>query len=220
MIRQIIHIDEEKCTGCGLCAGACHEGAIGMIDGKAKLLRDDACDGMGDCLPACPAGAIRFEKREAVAYDPAVVQRMKEARAAHAHACPGAAPCPVAGGSSSLGNWPIQLKLAPLCSPVFEDCDLLVAADCTGFALNGIQQRMAGKTVLIACPKLDMTDYSEKLGEILRLNSVRSVSVLRMQVPCCGGLVMAVRRAMQAAGKQLPLHVTVVATGGQILSEE
>ena len=232
MIRQIIHIDEEKCTGCGLCANACHEGAIGMVNGKAHLLRDDACDGMGDCLPACPAGAITFERREAEAYDPAVAEQTKAdkaERAAHAHGCPGSAPrvlkakpvaAPNGDALSFLTNWPIQLRLAPLRSPAFQGADLLLAADCTGFTLGSIQRQILGHAVLIGCPKLDPVDYAEKLTELLRLNDFRSVTVLRMEVPCCGGLVMAVRRALAACGKDIPLHVTVIGIDGGILSAD
>lgn len=232
MIRRIIHIDEEKCNGCGLCAHACHEGAIGMSGGKAKLLRDDYCDGLGDCLPTCPTGAISFVEREATAYDAAAVKSNMAAKAAAnaaACGCPGAAShtpqrqdesdnVPTDTLCSRLANWPVQIKLAPLRAPYFDGADLLIAADCTAYAYAGVHDRfMGGRVTLIGCPKLDGVDYSEKLAEILRRNDIASVTVLRMEVPCCGGLQLAAERAMAASGKMLPVGVVTISTNGGIL---
>ena len=192
MKRKIIKIDENKCNGCGLCAEACHEGAIGMVNGKAKLLREDYCDGLGDCLPACPTGAITFEEREA----------------------------PAEPACSELSQWPVQIKLAPVNAPYFTGADLLIAADCTAFAYGDFHRRfIRGRVALIGCPKLDEGDYAEKLTEIIRQNDIHSVTVVRMEVPCCGGIENAVKRALQASGKFLPWHVVVISTNGQILSE-
>ena len=198
MIRRIIIIDENKCNGCGLCADACHEGAIGIVDGKAKLLREDYCDGLGDCLPACPMNAISFEQREAPAYNEAAVLAAKEAK------------------SLQLRNFPVQIKLAPVNAPWFEDADLLIAADCTAFAYPDFHRDfIRGKAVLIGCPKLDAVNYAEKLGEILRTNSIRSITVTRMTVPCCGGLTMAVKNAIAASGKDIPLNIVTIRPDGQ-----
>ena len=198
MIRRIITIDENKCNGCGLCADACHEGAIGIVDGKAKLLREDYCDGLGDCLPACPMNAISFEQREAPAYNEAAVLAAKEAK------------------SLQLRNFPVQIKLAPVNAPWFEDADLLIAADCTAFAYPDFHRDfIRGKVVLIGCPKLDAVNYAEKLGEILRTNSIRSITVTRMTVPCCGGLTMAVKNAIAASGKDIPLNIVTIRPDGQ-----
>ena len=201
MIRRIIHIDEEKCNGCGACAAACHEGAIGMVDGKAKLLRDDYCDGLGDCLPTCPTGAITFVEREAAAYDEAAVKAN------------------MAGTlCSRLANWPVQIKLAPIHAPYFDGANLLIAADCTAYAYAGFHDKfMKNRVTLIGCPKLDGVDYSEKLAEILRQNDIASVTILRMEVPCCGGLQMAAERAIAASGKLLPVQVVTISTDGGIL---
>lgn len=236
MIRKIIHIDEEKCNGCGLCAAACHEGAIGMVDGKAKLLRDDYCDGLGDCLPACPTGAISFVEREAAAYDEAAVQQNKAkqqaARRPAPFVCPGsqarqfrredAAPqtgAPAAAAvQSQLHQWPVQIKLAPVQAPFYQGARLLVAADCTAYAYANIHQDfMRGKVTLIGCPKLDSVDYSEKLTEILRLNDITSLALLRMEVPCCGGLERAAVAALQQSGKFIPWQVVTISTDGRIL---
>ena len=234
MIRQIIHIDEEKCNGCGLCAKACHEGAIGMVNGKAKLLRDDYCDGLGDCLPTCPTGAINFVEREAAAYDEAAVQAHMEARknaqhAAPAGGCPGsraqmfqrvqaAAVVGALGGASELRQWPVQIKLAPIQAPYFQGADLLIAADCTAYAYGSFHQEfIRGKVTLIGCPKLDSVDYSEKLTEIIRRNDIKSVTVVRMEVPCCGGIQNAVITALKNSGKFIPWQVVTISTDGRIL---
>lgn len=233
MIRKIIHIDEDVCNGCGLCVDACHEGAIGLINGKAKLLRDDYCDGLGDCLPACPTGAITFVEREAAAYDEQAVQenRRQNAQPAAPHSCPGHAvkrfqrsSSPLSGSSqeeeSQLAQWPCQIKLAPVKAPYFQGAKLLIAADCTAFAYASFHQRfMRDKVTLVGCPKLDSVDYSEKLTEILRENEIQSVTVLRMEVPCCGGLEQAVIRALQNSGKFLPWHVVTLSTDGRIVEE-
>ena len=201
MIRKIITIDEEKCTGCGACANACHEGEIGMVNGKAKLLRDDYCDGLGDCLPACPADAISFTEREAACYDAKAVE------AAGGHS-----------GGSKIGNWPVQIKLAPISAPYFSNADLLIAADCTAYAhANFHNSFMANRITLIGCPKLDMVDYSEKLAAIFSSNEINSITVARMEVPCCGGIEYAVKRAIEASGKDIALRVMVISINGQIL---
>ena len=284
MIRQIIHIDEEKCNGCGACAAACHEGAIAIIDGKAKLLRDDYCDGMGDCLPECPMGAITFEDREAAAYDEkaaaerkaqtmaeknvqvvsaesenaAASRNSEEPGIGHDHVrgggCPGARvrdlkaagqdgptawaplmpgkqrhqtdgsgqhpvhPVPPVPPTSELRNWPPQIRLAPLKAPYFDGAKLLIAADCTAYSYAAFHQEfMRGKVTLIGCPKLDAVDYSEKLTEIIRQNDIKSVTILRMEVPCCGGLEMAAKKALQASGKFIPWQVVTVSIDGRIL---
>lgn len=203
MIRKIIEINEDKCNGCGLCAQACHEGAIGMINGKAKLLRDDYCDGLGDCLPACPAGAITFVQREAAAYDEEAVMKNKNKQNEDA---------------TRLNQWPVQIKLVPLQAPYFEHADLLVAADCTAFAYGNFHEAfMKGKITLIGCPKLDEGDYTEKLTQILSQNNIKSVTIVRMEVPCCGGLTQAVKNALQASEKFLPWQVVTISTDGRIL---
>lgn len=227
MLRKIIRIDEDKCNGCGACASACHEGAIDMVNGKAKLTRENYCDGLGDCLPACPTGAITFELREAPAYDEAAVKaaQAKKAAAAHACACPGSAAktidrtpsAPCAPAESCLGNWPVQLRLAPITAPYFDGANLLVAADCTAYAYGNFHQDfIRNRVALIGCPKLDMVDYTEKLTEIIRRNDVRSVTVVRMEVPCCGGIENAVRRALMASGKFIPWKVVTIKTDGRI----
>ena len=194
MVRRIIEIDREKCNGCGACASACHEGAIGMIDGKAQLLRDDYCDGLGDCLPACPTGAITFTEREAVPYNEAAVQ------------------------ASSLRQWPVQIKLVPIKAPWLDGADLLLAADCTAYAYaNFHNDFMKGRVTLVGCPKLDGVDYAVKLAEIFRHNQIRSVTLVRMEVPCCGGLEFALKRAIQMSETNIPYTVTTLSTEGQIL---
>ncbi|HIQ83168.1 MAG TPA: 4Fe-4S binding protein [Candidatus Pullichristensenella stercorigallinarum] len=227
MFRKIIRIDEEKCNGCGACARACHEGAIAMVDGKAKLMREDYCDGLGDCLPACPTGAISFEMREAPAYDEAAVLAAKKRQGGVPHVCPGAktgfirrdeetADGTVA--SSCLSQWPVQIKLAPINAPWFAGADLLVAADCTAFAYGNFHADfIRGRITLVGCPKLDGVDYAGKLAQILAGNDVRSITVARMEVPCCGGLESAVRRALEMSGKDIPLTVSVISTDGKLL---
>ena len=226
MIRRIITIDEEKCNGCGLCADACHEGAIGIVSGKAKLLREDYCDGLGDCLPACPMNAISFEEREAPAYNEAAVLAAKAAKKATPCGCPGSA-CqsishapvksapPVPG---KLRNFPVQIKLVPVNAPWFDGADLLIAADCTAYAYGNFHSDfIAGKVTLIACPKLDSVDYSEKLAQIFATNNIRSVTLTRMTVPCCGGLAFAVKNALERSGKDIPLTIVTIGPDGRII---
>ena len=232
MVRKIIQIDENKCNGCGACAAACHEGAIGMVGGKAKLLRDDYCDGLGNCLPACPVNAITFVEREAAAYDEAAVLAHQAAKC-NTHpmgGCPGSrsmtishedAPSPAAAGAPSrLSQWPVQIKLVPVNAPYFDGARLLIAADCTAYAYAAFHERfIKGRITLVGCPKLDGVDYAEKLTEILRLNDVKSVTVVRMEVPCCGGLEHAARTALQNSGKLIPWQVVTISTDGRILDE-
>ena len=225
MIRRIISIDEEKCNGCGLCAKACHEGAIGMEDGKAKLLRDDYCDGLGDCLPACPTGAITFIEREAAAYDEAAVLAAKKEKELPC-GCPGSAcrsmetkeTATEAVMPSRLRNFPIQIKLAPVNAPYFAGADLLIAADCTAYSYGNFHADfMQGKVTLIGCPKLDAVDYSQKLAQIFENNDIRSITITRMTVPCCGGLPFAVKNALAACGKEIPLNIVTISPDGKIL---
>ena len=229
MLRQMVKIDEEACTGCGLCVSACHEGAIAMKDGKARLIRDDYCDGLGNCLPACPAGAISFEMREAAPYDEEAVKAhlarrgqggCEGSRAAEIEPAP-AAVSPAAPIQSELRQWPIQIKLAPVNAPFFNDADILIAADCTAYACGDFHSRfMRSKVTLIGCTKLDEVDYSDKLAEILRQNSVKSLAVARMDVPCCGGMENAVCAALAKSGKAIPCTVDVIGRDGKILKSE
>lgn len=207
MIRQIIHIDEEKCNGCGLCAKACHESAIAIIDGKAKLIRDDYCDGMGDCLPNCPSGAISFVNREASAYDEVAVEENKRRKQQE-----------VLTMTSRLNNWPVQIKLAPIQAPCFMKAKLLIAADCTAYAYAAFHETfLKGKTVLVGCPKLDGVNYSDKLTDIIKNNDVVDVTIVRMEVPCCGGLELAAKKAIQNSGKGLPWKVVTIGINGEIM---
>lgn len=257
MIRKVIQIDEAKCSGCGVCASACHEGAIGMVNGKAKLLRDNHCDGLGDCLPVCPTGAITFVMREAAPYDEAAVLQSKKAQsfavsataedstpapsdsapaAAHPHepcGCPGSRLQMFRAAESSgpdsicqsglsipseLAQWPCQIRLIPAEAACFENADLLIAADCTAYAYADMHRSyMRGRVTLIGCPKLDSVDYSEKLTDILHRNTIQSITVVRMEVPCCGGLETAVRKAIQNSGKDLPLQIATITTNGKVL---
>lgn len=224
MIRKIVHIDEEKCNGCGACASACHEGAIAMINGKARLIKDDYCDGLGDCLPACPTGAITLEEREAKPYDEEAVMAEK-----CECACPGSSSktirrepaCSCSGNVGSyLGNWPVQIKLAPIQSPCFSGSDLLIAADCTAFSYGSFHQDfMKNHVTLIGCPKLDSVNYCEKLASIIKANEIKSVTVTRMEVPCCGGLEMMTKHALEESGKDIPLRIVVISTEGLIIDE-
>ena len=256
MVRKIIHIDEEKCNGCGLCAKACHEGAIDIIDGKAKLMREHFCDGFGDCLPNCPTGAITFEEREAPAYDAEAVKegprktakeneiiererKMRAEMAQHAagHSCPGSRfmalkhsgenteeqAQPAAMGIkpvSRLNQWPCQIKLLPTKAPFYDGAKLLIAADCTAFAYANLHEDfMKGRITLIGCPKLDAVDYSEKLTEIISTNDIKSVTIVRMEVPCCGGLQRAVETALRSSGKFIPWQVVTISRDGRILED-
>ena len=236
MIRKIIRIDEEKCNGCGLCADACHEGAIEIVDGKAKLVRENFCDGFGDCLPGCPTGAITFEEREALEYDEKAVQAAKEKKqmekmthALHEGGCPGSRMAqfthneeetvlPVGKPISRLGQWPCQIKLVPAQAPFFDGAKLLIAADCTAYAYANMHEEfMKGKITIIGCPKLDDIDYSEKLTEIIRNNDIKAVTIVRMEVPCCGGLQRAAEIALQASGKFIPWQVVTISRDGRII---
>lgn len=239
MKRRIIEIDREKCNGCGACAAACHEGAIAMVDGKAQLMRDDYCDGLGDCLPACPTGAITFVEREAVAYDEKAVmenkrkkmqEKMKKEGMTLPCGCPGSQSrkieheepdgidIPHMKSVSRLSQWPVQIRLVPVNAPYFDGAKLLIAADCTAYAYAGFhEQFIKGHITLIGCPKLDGVDYSEKLTEIIRNNDIKSVTVVRMEVPCCGGLEHAAKTALQKSGKFIPWQVVTVSTNGRIL---
>lgn len=276
MIRRVIQIDEDKCNGCGACANACHEGAIGMVNGKAKLLRDDYCDGLGDCLPSCPTGAITFVEREAAAYDEAAVMANKQAKLDEGKSANGSGKNPIHSGCpgsmarsifrrpaaasgreadkavqassyeqaavecvqntpdktvnqqagdiynyerpSQLTQWPVQIKLAPVNAPYFDGAKLLIAADCTAYAYASFHEKfIKGHVTLIGCPKLDSVDYSEKLTEIIRRNDIQSVTIVRMEVPCCGGLEMAAKKALQDSGKFIPWQVATISIDGRIL---
>ena len=228
MIRKIIKIDEEKCNGCGACASACHEGAIEMVNGKAKLTREDYCDGLGDCLPACPTGAITFEEREAPAYNEKAVLKSKQEKKPLPCGCPGTHSKAInrsldigevsAPVNSQLSQWPVQIKLVPTNAPYFEGANLLVAADCTAYAYGNFHNEfIRNRITLIGCPKLDSIDYTEKLTEIIRGNDIKSVTVVRMEVPCCGGIEHAVKEALKASGKFIPWRVVTISTDGRIL---
>ena len=215
MMRKIITIDQEKCNGCGLCVRACHEGAIGLVEGRAKLLREDYCDGLGDCLPACPMNAISFEEREAAAYNEAAVLAAKRQKAS----APGMVSKQLAQRGSQLQNFPIQLKLAPVNAPWFDGADLLIAADCTAYAYGDFHgQFMKGRVTLIGCPKLDGGSYAEKLAQIFSANNIRSITVTRMTVPCCGGLPFAVKTALEVCGKEIPLHIVTISPDGRVVA--
>ena len=238
MIRKIIRIDKDKCNGCGVCADACHEGAIDIINGKAELVREHFCDGLGDCLPECPTGAISFEEREAPAYDEEAVKEAQkkiftknQAMSAYS-GCLGTKimqiqrtetsepvePSLTADSMSKLQNWPVQIKLAPVNAPYFNDAKLLIAADCTAYAYASFHQDfIRNKVTLIGCPKLDQVDYSEKLTEIIQNNNIQSVTIVRMEVPCCGGLEMAAKKALQSSGKFIPWQVVTITIDGKIL---
>ena len=240
MKRRIIEIDRDKCNGCGACAAACHEGAIAMVDGKAQLMRDDYCDGLGDCLPACPTGAITFVEREAAAYDEKAVmenkqkkmqEKMKKEGMTLPCGCPGSrsrriehAECDAseprgAEPVSRLSQWPVQIKLVPVNAPYFDGARLLIAADCTAYAYAAFHERfIKGHITLVGCPKLDGVDYSEKLTEIIRNNDIKSVTVVRMEVPCCGGLEHAAKTALQRSGKFISWQVVTVSTDGRIIN--
>ena len=230
MIRKIIKIDEEKCNGCGACATACHEGAIEMVNGKARLMREDYCDGLGDCLPACPTGAISFKEREAPAYDEEAVKeaKMKKHGIKLPCGCPGTAsksfkreanPRDAADVTSHLIQWPCQIKLVPTNAPYFDGANLLIAADCTAYAYGNFHNEfMRNHITLIGCPKLDTVDYAEKLTAIISDNNIKSVKVLRMEVPCCGGIENAVKRALKSSGKFIPWHIITISTDGKILA--
>ncbi len=237
MIRRIIQIDKEKCNGCGACAQACHEGAIAMVDGKAKLMRDDYCDGLGDCLPACPTGAITFVEREAAAYDEQAVMENKKKKMQKEGmtlpcGCPGSqsrqikhaeetheeAHC--VAQESRLSQWPVQIKLVPVNAPYFDGAKLLIAADCTAYAYAAFHERfIRGHITLVGCPKLDSVDYSEKLTEIIRENNIKSVTIVRMEVPCCGGLERAAITALKNSGKFIPWQVVTVTLDGRLKEE-
>jgi len=232
MLRKIIKIDKDKCNGCGLCVSACHEGAIGLVDGKAELVRDDYCDGLGNCLPVCPTGAISFEEREAPAYDEEAVQKsmaQKEAEALPC-GCPGTnakaiereckpqAEVQTQAIDTQLKQWPVQIKLVPVNAPYFQGANLLVAADCSAYAYGNFHgDFMKNKITLIGCPKLDDCDYSEKLAAIIQTNDIKSVTVVRMEVPCCGGIENAVKEALKNSGKMIPWQIVTIATDGRIL---
>ena len=234
MKRKIIKIEEALCTGCSLCVSACHEGAIGMVNGKAKLLRDDYCDGLGDCLPACPTGAITFEEREALPYNESAVvaaqQSKQKAVTSTPCGCPGSQVKTIKSSEelaqpmytsvpSQLQQWPVQIKLVPVNAPYFHQSDLLIAADCTAFAYGNLHADfMKNKICLIGCPKLDEGDYADKLTAIIQQNQIQSITVVRMEVPCCSGIVNAVKTALLQSGKMIPWQVAVVSTDGQLIA--
>jgi len=232
MLRKIIRIDEEKCNGCGACAKACHEGAIQMVDGKAKLVFEDYCDGLGDCLPVCPTDAISFEEREAPAYNEKAVHQAK--KTVHPEnlpcGCPGTESkvirredtcmvSPSAPITSRLSQWPVQIKLVPVNAPYFDGADLLIAADCTAYAYGNFHNEfIRGRVVIVGCPKLDAVDYTEKLTAILTNNTIKSLTLVRMEVPCCGGLEAAAKNALKASGKFIPWQIVTISTDGRIIA--
>lgn len=227
MKRKIVHIDEELCNGCGACVSACHEGAIELVNGKARLIRDDYCDGLGDCLPACPVDAIKIEEREALPYDEIAVQRNMMNRQSSC-SCPGSNPkqikpminvsASMIERSSQLSTWPVQIQLAPINAPYFDGANLLVAADCSAYAYANFHETfIRGRVCLVGCPKLDPVDYSQKLEAIFSQNDIRSLTIVRMEVPCCGGLEHAAKTALQRSGKFIPWNVFTISTDGQIL---
>ena len=237
MKRRIIEIDQNKCNGCGACAAACHEGAIAMVNGKAQLMRDDYCDGLGDCLPTCPTAAITFVEREAAAYDEKAVEENKRRRLQEKMqtegmtlpcGCPGSQSRTIAHEESAaacnteavsrLSQWPVQIKLVPARAPYFDGAKLLIAADCTAYAYAAFHEKfIKGHITLVGCPKLDSVDYSEKLGEILGINDIKSVTVVRMEVPCCGGIERAVKNALSRSEKEIPFQVVTVTTQGDLI---
>ena len=235
MIRKIIKIDEEKCNGCGLCVSACNEGAIGLVDGKAKLVRDDYCDGLGNCLPVCPTEAITFEEREAAGFDEAAVKANMESKQPETLACgcPGTHSKSIERDSctepeqtlkpsaqSHLNQWPVQIKLIPVNAPYLDNANLLIAADCAAYAYGNFHNDyMKNRITVIGCPKLDEGDYSEKLTAILKQNNIKSVTVVRMEVPCCGGIENAVKTALQNSGKMIPWQVVTISTDGNVLED-
>ncbi|MBB5336594.1 ATP-binding protein [Pectinatus brassicae] len=229
MLRKIIKIDKEKCNGCGICVDACHEGAIALINNKAELIHEHYCDGLGDCLPACPQNAISFEEREAPAYDEAAVKKA-QAHKKTAFTCPGSAvktftprantPQNTMSSISQLQQWPVQIKLVPVSAPYFDNANLLIAADCTAFSYAAFHDEFIKNHItLIGCPKLDEGDYTEKLTAILKSNNIKSLSIVRMEVPCCGGLENAAKNALQQSGKFIPWQITVISTDGKIISD-
>ena len=230
MIRKIIEINQEKCNGCGLCAKACKESAIAIRDGKAVLVRDDYCDGLGNCLPACPMDAIAFVEREAAAFDKAAVQaHLARQEKPERVGCPGSRAMAMQRAEahdeagviqSRLRQWPVQLKLVSPAAPYFRGCDVLVAADCTAYAYGDFHRDfIAGKVALIGCPKLDDVDYADKLTEIFARNDIASVTVARMEVPCCGGIERAVKAAIRQSGREIPCRVVIISTDGRVLSD-
>ncbi|NLK75127.1 MAG: 4Fe-4S binding protein [Clostridiales bacterium] len=219
MVRQMIKIDEELCNGCGLCVNACHEGALEIVDGKARLMRDDYCDGLGNCLPACPTGAISFEEREAAPFDEEAVKMHMEQLNKIKNSQEEEVKQEIVSRPSMLRQWPVQIQLVPPHAPYFKDANLLIAADCTAYAYGDFHQFMKNKITIIGCPKLDDVDYSDKLSQIIMNNSIKSITVIRMEVPCCGGIVHYVKTALSRSGKMIPWRVVVLGTDGTIIED-